>query len=65
MLENPTVETAMKILPTKEGFFFGGTDLTDKHEFEYYLAGLKYTVDVIRHLLNENKFDSYYYQSSW
>lgn len=65
VLENPTVETAMKILPTKEGFFFGGTDLEDKHEFEYYLAGLKYTVDVIRQLLKDNKFDSYYYQSSW
>jgi hypothetical protein len=29
------------------------------------LAGLKYTVDVIRQLLKDNKFDSYYYQSSW
>ena len=64
VLEKPTVETAMKILPTKEGFFFGGTDLTDNFEFEYYLDGLKYTVKTIRELL-ENGYEYYYYTSSW
>lgn len=65
VLENPTVENAMKILPTVGGFFFGGTDLTDDFELEYYLDGLKYTVKLIRELLAEDEFDSYYYKSSW
>lgn len=65
VLENPTVENAMKILPTLGGFFFGGTDLTDDFELEYYLDGLKYTVKLIRELLAEDEFDSYYYKSSW
>lgn len=65
VLENPTMENAMKILPTVGGFFFGGTDLTDDFELEYYLDGLKYTVKLIRELLAEDEFDSYYYKSSW
>ena len=65
VLNNPTVENAMAVLPTQEGFFFGGTDLTDEFELEYYLDGLKYTVEVIKELLNDNKYDYYCYQSSW
>ena len=65
ILENPTVENAMELLPTKEGFFFGGTDLTDEFEFKYYINGLKHTVEVIRKLLKENNFEFYYYRSSW
>ncbi len=65
VLENPTVENAMKILPTVGGFFFGGTDLTDDFELEYYLDGLKYTVKLIRELLAEDEFEYYIYQSSW
>ena len=65
VLENPTVENAMRILPTVSGFFFGGTDLNDEFELEYYLEGLKYTVQVLRELLNDNEDEFYYYQSSW
>ena len=65
VLNNPTVENAMEMLPTREGFFFGGTDLTDKFELEYYLDGLKYTVNMIKRLLKEDKYDYYVYQSSW
>ena len=65
VLNNPTVENAMAVLPTQEGFFFGGTDLTDKFELEYYLDGLKYTVEVINELLIDNRYDYYCYQSSW
>lgn len=65
VLANPTVENAMTILPTLKGCFFGGTDLTDDYEMEYYLDGLKYTVGLIRELLKDNKFEYYYYQASW
>ena len=65
VLRNPTVENAMNALPTKVGPFFGGTDLNDDYELEYYLDGLKYTVEVINELLIDNRYDYYCYQSSW
>ena len=65
VLKNPTAKNAMEILPTKEGFFFGGTDLSEDYELEYYLDGLKYTVEVIEELLKEDKYRYYCYQSSW
>ena len=64
VLENPTPENAMKLLPTKRGFFFGGYDLEDDYEMEYYLDGLKYTVKVINELLKED-FTYFMYESSW
>ena len=65
VLANPTVENAMELLPTQAGFFFGGTDLEDDFEMEYYLDGLKYTVGVIKELIKDNKYNYYYYESSW
>lgn len=65
VLNNPTVENAMAVLPTQSGFFFGGTDLTDDFEMEYYLDGLKYTVDVLNDLLNNSNYEYYYYNSNW
>ena len=65
VLENPTAENAMRILPTVDGFFFGGTDLNCEYELEYYLDGLKYTVEAIRELINDDTYDYYYYHSSW
>ena len=65
VLSNPTVENAMNILPTLNGLFFGGTDLTDYLEFENYIDGLKYTVKVLKNLLENDKFEYYYYQASW
>lgn len=64
VLRNPTVENAMAVLPTKSGSFFGGTDLTDEYELEYYLGGLKYTVSVIKDLMKSN-YEYYYYRASW
>ena len=65
ILKNPTPETAMEVLPTVQGFFFGGTDLNLKYEWEWYMDGIKYTVEVFRDLLKNDKFEYYYYQSSW
>ena len=65
VLRCPTVENAMNVLPTLKGCFFGGTDLNDDYELEYYLDGLKYTVKVIRELLKDGKYEYYYYNASW
>ena len=65
VLAKPTVEHAMAVLPTLKGCFFGGTDLNDDYELEYYLGGLKYTVKVIRELLEDDKYEFYYYHASW
>lgn len=53
-----------KLLPTTEGFFFGGT-LYD----EYYFEGVKETMEALREELSSCEEDDgeylYYYQSSW
>lgn len=52
---------ASEILPTNDGFFFGGTDYD-----EYYFDDLKYTKEVIESILSEENFSGeYYYHSSW
>lgn len=54
---------AEELLPTRSGFFFGGTDYD-----EWYLGDLKYTVERIEKILADPAFDksfSFYYQSSW
>jgi hypothetical protein len=52
---------AKELLPTKSGFFFGGTDYD-----EYYLQDLEYTRDVLTKVLAEdNSHGDFYYQSSW
>ena len=53
---------ANELLPTQSGFFFGGTEYD-----EWYMEGLKYTIDVINKILKETDFDTYaiYYVSSW
>lgn len=52
--------TAMRLLPTGEGFFFGGTDYGD-----CYLEDIAYTAQVIEALLKEDPSGNYCYQSSW
>lgn len=50
-----------ELLPTQEGFFFGGTDYD-----EYYYNDLKETVKEIDRLLSMNdKYDWFEYCSSW
>ena len=57
-------DKAEELLPTQSGFFFGGTEIDD-----WYLDGLKYTVERLDFLLElpevkENNVN-FYYQSSW
>jgi len=53
--------TAEKLLPTSEGFFFGGTDYD-----EYYFDDLQRTKKDLEDLIknHDNSFE-YYYHSSW
>lgn len=51
---------ANELLPTSDGFFFGGTDYDD-----YYLNGLTYTADTIDKLLTMPDEWDLYYHSSW
>lgn len=50
---------AHKLLPIKEGFFFGGTNYD-----EFYLEDIKDTIKILEPLLVEKGGD-YYYSSSW
>jgi len=57
-IENP--EVAEELLPTADGFFFGGTDYD-----QWYIDDLKYTKKVLEEVLAEDNSSDYYYQSSW
>jgi hypothetical protein len=53
---------AEQLLPTRSGFFFGGTDYD-----EFYKQDLEYTVERLKKILGDpalQKMD-FYYQSSW
>lgn len=60
---------AEELLPTTEGFFFGGTDYD-----EYYMRDIEYTIQLIEEELSEKVKDKngreyysgdYFYSSSW
>lgn len=53
---------ASKLLPTADGFFFGGTNYD-----EYYIRDLEYTREIFGEILKEevDGDGDYYYQSSW
>ena len=53
---------AMELLPTRSGFFFGGTDYD-----EYYVDDIKKTIDIITKALKTTDFETemIYYVSSW
>jgi len=54
---------ADELLPTRSGFFFGGTDYDD-----WYMHQLQYTVDRFEKILADPAFAKgvdFYYQSSW
>jgi len=57
VLENK--DRAQELLPTTEGFFFGGTDYD-----EYYFGDLVETIQIMDEALSDDDA-SYYYQSSW
>ena len=54
--------TIEDILPTTDGFFFGGTEYDD-----YYWSEVERTYEAINALLNNHKFDDFdfEYSSSW
>lgn len=56
IIKDPSV--AKKLLPTQEGFFFGGTEYD-----EYYLADIKETIKILQECLKEE--GDFYYDSSW
>jgi hypothetical protein len=53
---------ADELLPPQAGFFFGGTELD-----EWYYEGLKYTAEMLNHVLTSETLKDYdfEYQSSW
>lgn len=58
VLKNKT--DAENILPTRSGFFFGGTDYD-----EWYFKDLKHTIEIIEKCLTLPKGWTFYYHSSW
>ena len=59
--KNPKL--AHKLLPTTEGFFFGGTDYDN-----WYFSKVNYAVDVLEEILKDwekNPEVEYVYQASW
>jgi hypothetical protein len=53
---------AEELLPSTNGFFFGGTDYD-----EFYFGDLEYTVERIEKILADKALEKcdFYYQSSW
>jgi len=60
IIEDPTV--AKKLLPTRSGFFFGGTDYD-----EYYVDDIERTVNTLYEILESFDFENntLIYTSSW
>lgn len=59
IIKDPTV--AKELLPTQEGFFFGGTDYD-----EYYYENLLETKEMLEEIIaREPDEGDYYYHSSW
>jgi hypothetical protein len=52
------IQLSQDLLPTQEGFFFGGQEYD-----EYYFNDVKETLEVMTGLLEEG--GDFYYQSSW
>ena len=57
-IEEPSV--AQRLLPTTDGFFFGGTDYD-----QCYIDDLKYTDETLTALLVKPDGGDFYYDSSW
>lgn len=57
-IQDPTI--AKELLPTSDGFFFGGTEYD-----EYYYNDILGTRDALKELLSEGIEADYYYHSSW
>lgn len=55
-----TPEDAHRLLPSRSGVFFGGTDYDG-----YYYDNVNDTITALTALLKEDGYGEYYYQSSW
>lgn len=56
-------EEVAELLPTQDGFFFGGTQYD-----EWYLQDVDNTIEILENALKESENDyevDFYYQSSW
>lgn len=60
--KNLNPEIAEELLPTSEGFFFGGTDYD-----EYYMSQVEYTYNTFKKIIEETDWENYtvYYSASW
>lgn len=55
-------ELAHKLLPTQEGFFFGGTGYD-----QWYMQDIENTIEQLESIMSNEKWkdQDYYYQASW
>lgn len=53
-------EVAKELLPTNDGFFFGGTDYD-----EYYMDDIKHTIEVLEYALSLPTNYEFSYRASW
>ena len=53
-------DLAAELLPTQNGFFFGGTEYD-----EYYFRDIDDTIAIVKPILDEDSAAEYYYTSSW
>ena len=63
ILKDKSIEKAKKLLPTTQGFFFGGTEYDD-----WYFEDLKYTSDLLADVLDflrDNPSYDITYEASW
>jgi len=61
VLENPKM--AKKLLPVREGFFFGNYDPSEGYD-DYYFECLESTKEILKFAI-ENEYGDFYYHSSW
>lgn len=53
-------EKAPQLLPTSNGFFFGGTEYD-----QYYYGSIVETINIIESVLTEDGDGQFYYRASW
>lgn len=57
---NDDPSKASVLLPTSDGFFFGGTEYD-----QYYFGTIIETINIIESVLSENGDGQFYYRASW
>tara|TARA_R100000234_G_C4980581_1_gene170614 strand:+ start:501 stop:983 length:483 start_codon:yes stop_codon:yes gene_type:complete len=59
--EKKDFETCLALLPPVEGFFFGDTEVDN----EWYYQDIKYTIDILKPLIENPPKGFMYYRASW